>query len=102
MSNEINTQNSLSGPRVKTTDNGSVAKKESPDVTGSEKVNIASGDSLSKSSQLTRLSELSSKLSESPPVDAERVAEIKQALTDGTLTIDAEKIAQSIIDFESS
>lgn len=104
MSNDLNTQNTLSRAKVSTGSKGSSVKAEvatSNANASDNKSNAAAGESLLVSSQMSRLSELSKSLSEMPVVDAAKVAEIKQALADGTLTIDAEKVAESILNFES-
>ncbi len=102
MSNDINTKNTISAVQMKANEKTPTEKKQSSTAATSSNISGPTpGESLSVSSQLSRLSELSKTLTDMPVVDASKVAEIKQALADGTLTMDAEKIAQSIISFES-
>ena len=45
-----------------------------------------------------RLQEMSAGMASAPPVDASRVAEIKQAISEGRYTVNAGKIADGLID----
>ena len=58
----------------------------------------ASGDSVELSSLSARLQEISGEMGSAPAVDSGRVAEIKQAITEGRFQINAERIADGLID----
>ena len=55
-------------------------------------------NSVSISPQASRLAGLEAEIHSSPDVDSDRVAEIKQALADGSYKIDAEAIANKSLD----
>lgn len=46
----------------------------------------------------SRLQEIESSLATSPAIDSERIAEIRQAISQGTFKIDASKIADGLLD----
>ena len=100
MTNDININNALHGTRVSTSAKSQVEHKDGNTAGKTETSQPA--ESVSVSSQLNRLGELSKKLADMPAVDSTRVAEIKQALADGSLKMDAEKIADALMQFESS
>ncbi len=58
------------------------------------------GDSVSLTAAATRLQRLEAGLEELPVVDERKVAMARQAIADGTLTIDAERIAEKMLGFE--
>ena len=55
-------------------------------------------DDVSLSNQAKLLSKLESQMDTSPDVDTERVARIRQALAAGTYEIDAERVAERMLD----
>lgn len=59
-------------------------------------------DSLSLTDTATRLRSLEASLTELPEVDEERVAAIRQALEEGSYQVDAARIADKLLKFESS
>ncbi len=62
----------------------------------------ARGESVSLSSQAKNLKQLEQKLGDYPEMDDERIAEIRSALENGTYKIDAEKLAQKMLDMDES
>ena len=52
---------------------------------------------VSLSSQATTLSRLEAQINASPDVNISRVAELKQAIADGTFEINAERIAEKML-----
>ena len=58
----------------------------------------ASGAEVAISPLSARLQEISADLASAPAVDAGRVAEIKQAISEGRYTVNAGKIADGLID----
>ena len=72
-----------------------------------EETRPATGDSQSHvdgkadaSIELSRLQQLRERIAATPDVNRERVEEIKQALAEGRLTFDPQRIAQKFIDLE--
>lgn len=102
MSNEINIQNTLGTNRVSNSGNKVESGSAKDSSANAPKTESRGSETVSVSADYARLGEISSRLAALPEVDATKVAEIKQALADGSLTIDAEKVAASILDFESS
>lgn len=49
-----------------------------------------------------RLKELESRLTDKLPIDPQRINEMKNAIANGEYQVDAERIANKMIDFESS
>ena len=60
------------------------------------------GDKVSLTKTAARLKDIEQKLSEMPPVDNNRVNEMKTALANGKYNIDAEKVADKMMHFEAA
>ncbi|MDD5297289.1 MAG: flagellar biosynthesis anti-sigma factor FlgM [Rhodocyclaceae bacterium] len=56
-----------------------------------------SGDKVELSSLSSRLQQMESAMANSPVVDTAKVAEVKQAISDGRFQVHAEKVADSLI-----
>lgn len=61
-----------------------------------------SGESVNLSSQAKNLKQLEQSLDSYPEVDDQRIEQIKAALADGSYKIDAEKVAQKMLDMDNS
>lgn len=59
-------------------------------------------DRISLTDQTSRLKELASTISSMPDIDTERAQSVQKALASNTYYIDPNRIAQRLIDFESS
>ncbi|MCK7548311.1 flagellar biosynthesis anti-sigma factor FlgM [Marinobacter koreensis] len=62
----------------------------------------ARGENVSLSNQAKNLKQLEEKLGDYPEVDDDRVAQIRSALENGTYKIDAEKLAQKMLEMDQS
>lgn len=76
----------------------SVAPRESgPQSGANNSAPPSSRDSVQLSPEAQSMNRLEENLARLPDVDAERVASLKQAIADGRFEIDAERIAQNML-----
>lgn len=62
----------------------------------------ARGDNVSLSNQAKNLKQLEQKLGDYPEMDDDRIEQIRSALANGTYKVDAEKVAQKMLDMDQS
>ncbi len=75
-----------------------VAPRESgPQSGANDSARPTSRDSVELSAEAQSMNRLEENLARLPDVDAERVASLKQAIADGRFEIDAERIAQNML-----
>jgi len=60
------------------------------------------GENVKLSNQAKNLNQLEQKLGEYPEMDDDRVSQIRAALEDGSYKVDAEKLAQKMLDMDES
>ncbi|CRI55994.1 negative regulator of flagellin synthesis FlgM [Pseudomonas sp. TE6288] len=95
----LNNSPSVTGGVRGNTASGNAAKageaNEAPKHTG------ASGETVHLSPEAQQLQKISDKLRDQPTVNSARVAELKQAIADGSYKVDADRVASKLLDFEA-
>lgn len=66
------------------------------------KAQSARGENVNLSSQAKNLKQLEQKLGDYPEMDDDRIEQIRSALENGTYKVDAEKVAQKMLDMDKS
>jgi len=61
----------------------------------------STADTVSISDNATQLGKLGNAVDTTPVVDMQRVEQVKQAISDGTYEVDATKVADKLMQFES-
>ncbi len=75
---------------------------QQPAATEQARTQSARGENVSLSSQAKNLKQLEQKLGDYPEMDDERIESIRSALENGTYKIDAEKLAQKMLEMDES
>jgi len=90
---------------TRTTADKSTGSQSSPSTAGEQakaQSPAARGESVSLSNQAKNLKQLEQKLGDYPEMDDDRIAQIRSALESGTYKIDAEKLAQKMLEMDNS
>ncbi|MCB1742238.1 MAG: flagellar biosynthesis anti-sigma factor FlgM, partial [Gammaproteobacteria bacterium] len=83
------------------TGNQSTASANQDAERAASRGNAASDDSVALSERANRLASLAASVSNTPEVDQTKVDQMKQALKDGTFTVDRERIADQLMQREN-
>ena len=82
------------------------SSSEAPKQPGAEQARTQStnarGENVNLSSQAKNLKQLEQALGEFPEMDDERIEQIRSALENGSFKVDAEKLAQKMLDLDKS
>ncbi|HZJ92004.1 MAG TPA: flagellar biosynthesis anti-sigma factor FlgM [Thiopseudomonas sp.] len=60
-----------------------------------------SGESVQLSKDARQLQNLSAKIADMPSIDSEKVAQLKQAIADGSYQVDSQRVASKMLDLEA-
>ncbi len=77
------------------------AQQQAPEQTKSQ-AQGARGENVNLSNQAKNLKQLEQKLGDYPEMDDSRIEQIRAALADGSYKIDAEKLAQKMLEMDES
>jgi negative regulator of flagellin synthesis FlgM len=94
---QVNTQRTTADKSV-----GNQSPKQAAPEQATAKAQSARGENVNLSSQARNLKQLEQKLGDYPEMDDERIEQIRSALENGTYKIDAEKLAQKMLDMDKS
>lgn len=93
----LNNSPSVTGGVRGNTANGSAEKP----AASQEAATSASGEAVHLSQEAQQLQKISDKLRDEPVVNSARVAQLKQAIADGSYQVDAGRVASKLLDFEA-
>ena len=90
--------------RKPATDKADGSQMKQPEAAGKAPAGSrpSQGEDVSLSRQAKDLKQLEQQLRDYPDVDDERIEKIRQALADGSYKIDAEKLAQKMLEMDES
>lgn len=94
---QVNTQRTTADKPA----NSQSAKQAVPEQNNAKAQSARDGN-VNLSSQARNLKQLEQKLGDYPEMDDDRIEEIRSALANGTYKIDAEKLAQKMLDMDQS
>jgi negative regulator of flagellin synthesis FlgM len=88
-------------PSVQGTPRTSAAKEVAADTAVSNTAAVKSGEPVTLSDQAQQMKKITDKLSDQPTVNSARVAELKQAIAEGSYKVDSERVASKMLNFEA-
>jgi negative regulator of flagellin synthesis FlgM len=98
--NRLNSGNAVSGT-TRTGSTKETSKTEAPVATGTLEKTGSTGESVKLSSEAQQLQKITDKLGDLPTVNSARVAELKQAIADGSYKVDSNRVASKLLNFEA-
>ena len=101
MMTEINNRPVTTQPGSSSAQKASESTKRENEQSQIASATEAKTDSVSLTSEATKLQSIQQALAETPIVNSDRVEALRAAIADGTYQVDAVELAQNIIDFET-
>lgn len=89
------------GSRTGTTKETGTAASSSTAKPATDVTNPSSGEAVHLSDEAQRLQSISDKVRDQPVVNSARVAELKQAVADGSYKVDSNRVASKLLNFEA-
>ncbi|MDF2641586.1 MAG: anti-sigma-28 factor, FlgM [Pseudomonas sp.] len=93
----LNNSQSVTG----TSRTGATGKTDAPASISAPADVKSTGETVHLSSEAQKLQTITDKLRDQPIVNSARVAELKQAIANGTYTVDSNRVASKMLNFES-
>lgn len=98
--NRLNSATPVSGTN-RTAGAKEAGKTESSAATGALENTGSAGESVHLSGEAQQLQKITDKLKDLPTVNSARVAELKQAIADGSYQVDSNRVASKMLNFEA-
>lgn len=98
--NRLNSGNAVNGT-TRTSSTKEASKTEAAVTSGALEKTGGTGESVKLSSEAQQLQKITDKLGDLPTVNSARVAELKQAIADGSYQVDSNRVASKLLNFEA-
>lgn len=99
MANDITSINS-NRSQLSSNASNTVKVRDGASSDSSSDSSTAAGDRVTLTNTASRLQNIEQKLSGSSPIDAERVASVQKAISNGEYTVDSDRVADKMLAFE--
>ena len=99
--NRLNSSTPVSGT-TRTASTKEAGKTEATAAVSGTSSVPGSGEAVHLSSEAQQLQKISDSLRDQPVVNSARVAELKQAIADGSYKVDSNRVASKLLNFEAS